>query len=71
MVDSTIELLQAVVRAFFPLPTTIGLRYMNHSRLPLQFIFLYYLIHPWITLLKGCRYLLIWKHRREKSAKKR
>lgn len=59
MVDSKTSLLKAGFRALFPSRATIGLRYMNYSRLPLQFYSLYYLIHPWITLARACRYLLI------------
>ncbi len=58
MVDSTAKLLGAAARTFFPAPTLLGERYMQHSRLPLRLYFLYYFIHPWLTLAKGCRYLL-------------
>lgn len=58
MVDSTSELLVEGKLTFFPAPVILGRRYMEHSRLPLKFLFLYYFIHPWITLAKGCRYLL-------------
>jgi hypothetical protein len=58
MVDTTFSLLGAGVRILFPTPAAMGQRYMEHSRLPLRFFFLYYLIHPWITLAKGVRYLL-------------
>lgn len=58
MVDSTMELLKAGVRTFFPSPASLGRRYMDRSRLPLRLFFLYYLIHPWATLIKGYRYLL-------------
>ena len=36
----------------------MGQRYMEHSRLPLRLFFVYYLIHPWLTLLKAMQYLL-------------
>jgi hypothetical protein len=58
MVDSTAELLAEGRRAFFPAPVNLGRRYMEHSRLPLKFLFLYYFIHPWMTIARGCRYLL-------------
>jgi Uncharacterised nucleotidyltransferase len=58
MVDSTAALLAVGLRAFFPEAAIIGKRYMDRSRLPLQLYFLFYLVHPWITLAKGCRYLL-------------
>jgi hypothetical protein len=64
MVDSSTELLKAGVRALFPSPASMGRRYMNRSRLPLGFFFVFYLIHPWITLAKGCRYLLAHRHTR-------
>ncbi len=58
MVDSTAALLQVGIRAFFPSPVILGKRYMQHSRLPLQLAYLFYLVHPWITLLKGGYYLM-------------
>lgn len=58
MVDSTAALLRVGIRAFFPSPVILGKRYMQHSRLPLQLSYLFYLVHPWITLLKGCYYLM-------------
>ena len=58
MVDSTMALLAVGLRAFFPQPAILGKRYMDRSRLPLQLYFLFYLVHPWITLGKGFRYLL-------------
>lgn len=57
MVDSSSALLKAGARALFPSKSTIGRRYMSHSRLPLQTYFVFYLIHPWITLIKGVRFL--------------
>jgi Uncharacterised nucleotidyltransferase len=62
MVDSTPELIKVGLRVFFPTPVTLGRRYMDHSRLPLQlFFFLYYLIHPWLTIAKGVSYLFVRK----------
>ncbi len=58
MVDSTLGLIKAGIQALFPSPASMGRRYMGNSRLPLKFYFLYYFIHPWTTLAKGCRYLL-------------
>src|SRR6266487_619466 len=63
MVDSNNELFRAGLRMLFPSPIAMQKRYMDHSRLPLQLFFLYYLTHPWITLVKGSRNLL----RREKK----
>lgn len=57
MVDHPLALFQAGLAAIFPSPAILGRRYMGKSRLPLRFFFLYYLIHPWITLVKGVRYL--------------
>ncbi|GAC1385469.1 MAG: hypothetical protein NVS4B7_08430 [Ktedonobacteraceae bacterium] len=58
MVDSTSALLAVGLRAFFPTPTILAKRYMQSSRLPLQLYFLFYFIHPLLTLAKGFRYLL-------------
>ena len=55
MVDSSGDLLKAGLKALFPSRATLGRRYMEHSRLPLQLSFLYYLIHPVVTLLRGLR----------------
>ena len=57
MVDSNLELLKVGVRAFFPTRIILIRRYMNDTRLPLQFYFLFYFVHPWITMIKGFRYL--------------
>jgi len=59
MVDTTMSLIKAGLRTLFPSRSAIGLRYMNYSHLPLRFFFLFYLIHPWITLARGLRYLLL------------
>ena len=67
MVDSTMSLLQAGIRSFFPSPVFIRQRYMNHSCVPLQFFFLFYLVHPWITLVRGLGDLLLPAFRRTKS----
>lgn len=56
MVDHSGELLKVGLRTLFPSPAAIGQRYMEHSRLPLKWYFLFYFIHPWITLAKGLRY---------------
>ena len=58
MVDSNGDLFKAGLRMFFPSPIALQKRYMDHSRLPLRLFFLYYLIHPWITLAKGVRNVL-------------
>lgn len=58
MVDRNADLLLAGMRMLFPSRLSIEKRYMEHSRLPMHFFFLYYLIHPWATLVKGCRLLL-------------
>lgn len=58
MVDSTAGLLYAGLRTLFPSPAAMGQRYMEHSRLPLRLFFVYYLIHPWLTLAKAGQYLL-------------
>ena len=58
MVDTTLGLLKAAARTLFPTPAAMGQRYMEHSRFPLQMYFVYYLIHPWVTLGKGMRYVL-------------
>ena len=55
MVDSSSDLLKAGARALFPSKATIGRRYMSHSRLPSRLYFVFYFIHPWITLAKGVR----------------
>ena len=57
MADTTLALLLACLRAFIPEPSVLAMRYMEHSRLPLRLYFLFYLLHPWITLAKGLRYL--------------
>lgn len=57
MVDSNTDLFKACLRMFFPSPIALQKRYMDHSNLPLQLYFLYYLVHPWITLAKGVRNL--------------
>jgi hypothetical protein len=57
MVDSTDALLKAGMQTLFPSPAAMGRRYMDNSRLPQKFYFLYYFIHPWITLGRGFRYL--------------
>lgn len=53
MFDSWPELLFAGVGTFFPSPAVMGRRYMNHSSMPMQFVYVFYLIHPWVTLAKG------------------
>lgn len=58
MVDSVADLFKAGWRTLFPSRATIGRRYMEHSRLPWQLFFLYYFIHSWIILAKGCHHLL-------------
>ncbi len=58
MVDSSSDLLKAGARALFPSKATIGRRYMSHSRLPLRLYFVFYVIHPWLTLARGARLLL-------------
>lgn len=58
MVDTTLGLLKAVARTLFPTPVAMGQRYMEHSRLPLQMFYVFYLIHPWVTLGKGLRFLV-------------
>jgi len=57
MVDSSFDLLKAGARALFPSKAAIGRRYMSHSRLPLRLYFLFYVVHPWVTLAKGMRIL--------------
>jgi len=57
MVDRSGELLKVGLRTLFPSPAAIGQRYMEHSRLPLKWYFLFYFIHPWITLAKALRYM--------------
>jgi hypothetical protein len=57
MVDSTGALLKAGMQTLFPSSAALGRRYMDNSRLPQKFYFLYYFIHPWTTLAKGFRYL--------------
>lgn len=58
MVDSIRDVSSALFRTLFPSRATIGRRYMDTSRMPLRLFFLFYLIHPWITLFKGMNYLL-------------
>ncbi len=58
MVDSVGDLFKTGLRTLFPTRSTIGRRYMEHSRLPLQLFFVYYLIHPWLTLAKGGRHMV-------------
>jgi len=67
MVDSTVGLIKASLQALFPSSASMGRRYMGNSRLPLKFYYLYYFIHPWITLAKGFRYAL--KRGRRKKMK--
>ena len=57
MVDNSSDLLKAGTRTLFPSKATIGRRYMSHSRLPLRLYFVFYFIHPWVTLAKGVRFL--------------
>lgn len=57
MVDRSLDLLKAGARALFPSKAAIGRRYMSHSRLPLQLYFVFYIIHPWITIAKGLHFL--------------
>lgn len=57
MVSSNLDLLKAGLRMLFPSPVALQKRYMDHSRLPLRLFFLFYFIHPWTTLAKGCRLL--------------
>jgi Uncharacterised nucleotidyltransferase len=57
MVDSSGALLKAGLQTLFPSPAALGRRYMDNSRLPQKFYFLYYFIHPWTTLAKGFCYL--------------
>lgn len=68
MVDSLGDLCKAGWRTLFPSRATIGRRYMEHSRLPVQLFFLYYLIHPWATLAKGGRHVVRRILRRERPA---
>lgn len=68
MVDSNQELLKAGLRMLFPSPVALQKRYMERSRLPLRFFPLFYLIHPWLTLAKGCR--ILFKHQRKSQRKK-
>jgi hypothetical protein len=70
MVDSNADLLKAGLRMLFPSPVALKKRYMEQSHLPLQFFFLFYVIHPWITLAKGCRSLFK-RQKRTKSKKER
>lgn len=65
MVDRVGDVFSAFARTLFPSRATIGRRYMESSRMPLQLFFLFYLIHPWITLFRGLDYQL--KHRRRAS----
>jgi len=57
MVDHSGELLKVGLHTLFPSPAAISQRYMEHSRLPLKWYFLFYFIHPWITLAKSLRYV--------------
>jgi hypothetical protein len=57
MIDRPFGLIASGIHTLFPRPAIMGRRYMNNSRLPMQFVFLFYFIHPWITLAKGCRNL--------------
>lgn len=57
MVDHASELLKVGLRTLFPSRAAIGQRYMEHSRLPLKWYFLFYGIHPWLTLAKGMSYV--------------
>jgi Uncharacterised nucleotidyltransferase len=58
MVDSAAGIFKAALHTLFPSPAALARRYMDHSRLPLQLYFLFYLLHPWITIARGIRYLL-------------
>ena len=63
----TKQLMQSDKKALFPSSASIGRRYMSASRLPLKLYFLYYFIHPWTTLAKGFRSLLMRGGRNKKS----
>lgn len=65
MVDSIGEVFIALFRTLFPSQATLGRRYLDNSRLPLQLSFLFYLIHPWVTVFKGSAYLF---KRRKRAA---
>ncbi len=65
MVDNPFDLIASGIHTLFPRPAVLGRRYMNKSRLPLQLIFLFYLIHPPAMLLKGCHDL--WMRSRRHS----
>jgi hypothetical protein len=71
MVDSTPGLLYAGLRTLFPSAAAMGQRYMEHSRLPLRLFFVYYLVHPWITLAKAGHYLLPFLQRGKNTGKYR
>jgi len=58
MVDKPFELIASAIQMLFPRPAIMGRRYLNDSRLPMSFVFLLYIIHPLILLLKGCRKLM-------------
>jgi len=58
MVDSPAGIFKVGLQTLFPPPTALARRYIDHSRLPVQLYFLFYVVHPWLTLAKGCRYLL-------------
>lgn len=67
MVDSTVGIFKVGLQTLFPPPAALARRYMDHSRLPLQLYFLFYLVHPWITIARGFRYLLGSRSKRRQS----
>lgn len=58
MVDRWQALLIVGLRTLFPARAILSQRYLEHSRLPLTLYFLFYFIHPWITLARGVRFVL-------------
>ncbi|HEU5227211.1 MAG TPA: nucleotidyltransferase family protein [Ktedonobacteraceae bacterium] len=58
MVDNLKSLGLAELRAIFPSPTHLGRLYMEHSRFPLRFFWLYYFLHPFVALKQGWRIVM-------------
>lgn len=50
MVDDYRTLFFVLLRIIFPSPTHLGRLYMERSRLPLRFFWLYYFVHPFVAL---------------------
>ncbi|QBD81742.1 hypothetical protein EPA93_39535 [Ktedonosporobacter rubrisoli] len=55
LVDTVITLCQVELHVLFPSSAHLGRLYMETSRLPLSFFWLYYLVHPFLVLREACK----------------